>query len=112
MGGFTQVGAHGTGAKIPPVDETVVGMKLVTPARGVLALSNRRTELFKLAKCGIGALGAVAELTIQCVDAHKLVEYVDRDANGDRDESRKVDSRVSTPSLHVDSAATPSSSSQ
>ena len=27
IGGFTQVGAHGTGAKIPPVDATVVRMK-------------------------------------------------------------------------------------
>ena len=31
---------------------------------------------------------------------------MDRDANGDRDESRKVDSRVSTHSIHVDSAHT------
>ena len=75
MGGFTQVGAHGTGARIPPVDETVVEMKLVTPARGTLTLSaTSEPELFKLAKCGIGALGAVTELTIKCVDAHKLVE--------------------------------------
>jgi len=75
MGGFTQVGAHGTGARIPPADETVVEMKLVTPARGTITLSaEKEPELFKLAKCGIGALGAVAELTIQCVDAHKLVE--------------------------------------
>lgn len=75
MGGFTQVGAHGTGARIPPVDETVVEMKLVTPSRGTITLSaEKEPELFKLAKCGIGALGAVAELTIQCVDAHKLVE--------------------------------------
>ena len=75
MGGFTQVGAHGTGARIPPADETVVEMKLVTPSRGTVTLSaEKEPELFKLAKCGIGALGAVAELTIQCVDAHKLVE--------------------------------------
>ena len=68
MGGFTQVGAHGTGARIPPVDETVVEMKLVTPARGTLTLSaTSEPELFKLAKCGIGALGAVTELTIKCV---------------------------------------------
>ena len=66
MGGFTQVGAHGTGARIPPVDETVVEMKLVTPARGTLTLSaTSEPELFKLAKCGIGALGAVTELTIK-----------------------------------------------
>lgn len=28
-----QVGAHGTGAAIPPVDETVVGLTLVTPGQ-------------------------------------------------------------------------------
>ena len=39
MGGFTQVGSHGSGATIPPVDEQVVSMKLVTPARGSLELS-------------------------------------------------------------------------
>lgn len=39
IGGFIQVGAHGTGARIPPVDEQVVAMKLVTPARGTLVLS-------------------------------------------------------------------------
>ena len=39
IGGFIQVGAHGTGASIPPVDEQVVAMKLVTPARGTLQLS-------------------------------------------------------------------------
>ena len=76
MGGFTQVGAHGTGAAIPPVDDTVVEMKIVSPARGLVTLSaEKEPELFKLAKCGIGALGVVAELTIQCVDAHKLVEH-------------------------------------
>ncbi len=39
MGGFTQVGSHGSGATIPPVDEQVVSMKLVTPALGCLELS-------------------------------------------------------------------------
>lgn len=39
IGGFIQVGAHGTGATIPPVDEQVVAMKLVTPALGTLQLS-------------------------------------------------------------------------
>ena len=76
MGGFTQVGAHGTGAAIPPVDDTVVEMKIVSPSRGLVTLSaEKEPELFNLAKCGIGALGVVAELTIQCVDAHKLVEH-------------------------------------
>lgn len=39
IGGFIQVGAHGTGARIPPVDEQVVAMKLVTPALGTVKLS-------------------------------------------------------------------------
>lgn len=39
VGGFTQVSAHGTGAGIPPVDETVVAMKLITPAQGLIELS-------------------------------------------------------------------------
>ena len=42
VGGFIQVGAHGTGATIPPVDEQVVSMKLVTPACGTVELSEVR----------------------------------------------------------------------
>lgn len=34
-----QVSAHGTGARIPPVDEQVVGLTLVTPALGTIKLS-------------------------------------------------------------------------
>lgn len=34
-----QVSAHGTGAGLPPVDEQVVALKLVTPGEGTLNLS-------------------------------------------------------------------------
>eukprot|EP00192_Tetraselmis_astigmatica_P008362 CAMPEP_0117666988 /NCGR_PEP_ID=MMETSP0804-20121206/10695_1 /TAXON_ID=1074897 /ORGANISM="Tetraselmis astigmatica, Strain CCMP880" /LENGTH=606 /DNA_ID=CAMNT_0005474621 /DNA_START=100 /DNA_END=1920 /DNA_ORIENTATION=- len=75
IGGFTQVGAHGTGAAIPPVDEQVVAMKIVTPGQGTVELSaTENPELFYVARCGLGALGAVAEVTLQCVPAHRLVE--------------------------------------
>lgn len=75
IGGFTQVGAHGTGARIPPVDEQVVSMRLVTPALGTVNLSRSdEPELFSLAKVGLGSLGVVTQLTLQCVPAHKLVE--------------------------------------
>lgn len=74
-GGFTQVSAHGTGAAIPPVDEQVVALKLVTPALGTIELSKTQDpELFDLAKVGLGLLGVVAEVTLQCVPAHRLVE--------------------------------------
>lgn len=76
IGGFTQVGAHGTGAALPPVDEQVVSLKLVTPAKGTLELSAENDpELFYLARCSLGTLGVVAEVTLQCVPIQKLLEY-------------------------------------
>ena len=46
-----QVGAHGTGAAIPPVDEQVVAMKLVTPNLGTIELSHKQNPwLFRMAK--------------------------------------------------------------
>lgn len=76
IGGFTQVGAHGTGARLPPVDEQVVSLKLVTPAKGTIDLSAEKDpELFYLSRCGLGGLGIVAELTLQCVPRHRLVEH-------------------------------------
>lgn len=75
VGGFTQIGAHGTGAGIPSVDDSVVRLKIVTPSKGTMHLSaEEQPELFKLAKVGLGCLGVVTEVTLQCVPAHKLVE--------------------------------------
>jgi hypothetical protein len=44
IGGFLQVGAHGTGARTPPADEQVIAMRLVTPNLGPLELSEVRCE--------------------------------------------------------------------
>lgn len=75
IGGFIQVSAHGTGAGIPPVDETVVGLKLVTPGEGTIELTKESDpELLNMARVGLGCLGVVAEVTLQCVPAHRLVE--------------------------------------
>ena len=71
-----QVSAHGTGASIPPVDEMVVSMKLITPAGGTLEVSRREDpELFEMARVGLGALGVVSEVTLQLVPAHQLLEH-------------------------------------
>ncbi|KAK4771622.1 hypothetical protein SAY87_032154 [Trapa incisa] len=76
IGGIIQVGAHGTGARLPPIDEQVISLKLVTPAKGTIEISKEKDpELFYLARCGIGGLGVVAEVTLQCVDRHELVEH-------------------------------------
>lgn len=76
VAGIVQVGAHGTGAKLPPIDEQVISMKLVTPGKGTIEISKEKDpELFYLARCGLGALGIVAEVTLQCVDRQELVEH-------------------------------------
>ena len=76
IGGFLQVGAHGTGAGVPPVDEQVIRMVLQTPALGALELSpTQNPALFHLAKVGLGWLGVVTEVTLQCVPAHKLLQH-------------------------------------
>jgi len=77
IGGFMQVSAHGTGATLPPVDEQVVGLKLVTPGQGTISLSREDPEdleLLRMSRVALGALGVVAEATLQCVPAHSLVE--------------------------------------
>lgn len=75
IGGFTQIGAHGTGAGIPSVDDSVVGLKMVTPALGTISISKETNpRLFELAKVGLGCLGVVTEVTLRCMPAHKLVE--------------------------------------
>jgi len=73
LGGFIQVGAHGTGAAIPPVEEQIVALEIATPAMGTLKLK-RGDELFDMVKCGLGCFGVVTQITIQCVDAHRLKE--------------------------------------
>ncbi|KAE9619742.1 hypothetical protein Lal_00038164 [Lupinus albus] len=76
IGGIIQVGAHGTGARLPPIDEQVIAIKLVTPSEGTIEISKEREpELFYLARCGLGGLGVVAEVTLQCVDRQELVEH-------------------------------------
>ncbi|CAH0476357.1 unnamed protein product [Peronospora belbahrii] len=75
VGGICQAGCHGTGAGIPPIDDQIVEMEIVTPAKGKMTLSaTQNPELFSLAKCGLGALGVVTKVLLQCVSTHKLVE--------------------------------------
>ena len=42
MGGFTQIGAHGTGKRIAPVDHYVTKLKMVTPGKGTIELTREK----------------------------------------------------------------------
>ncbi|CAA2998294.1 L-galactono-1,4-lactone dehydrogenase, mitochondrial [Olea europaea subsp. europaea] len=68
--------AHGAGAMLPPIDEQVISMKLVTTAKGTIEVSKEKNPaLFYLARGGLGELGVVAEVTLQCVEKLELVEH-------------------------------------
>lgn len=76
MGGFTQVGAHGTGKRIAPVDQYVTKLKMVTPGKGTIELTREKDgRLFELARLALGCLGVVVEITMECIPAHKLIEH-------------------------------------
>lgn len=79
VGGFVQVGAHGTGAKITPVDDFVISMKIVTPQMGTIEVGKDSLTtpdlLFQLTKVGLGCLGICVEVTMQCIPIHNLVEH-------------------------------------
>ena len=76
FGGFVQVGAHGTGRLVAPVDHYVTRLKLVTPGLGTIVLSKEDDgQLFDMAKVGLGCLGVVVEVTMECIPAHQLVEH-------------------------------------
>ncbi len=58
-----QVGAHGSGARLPPVEDQIVSMRIATPGMGTLTLSHAaEPDLFSFAKLGLGALGVVTQV--------------------------------------------------
>ncbi|KAH6818726.1 L-galactono-1 [Perilla frutescens var. frutescens] len=99
IGGIVQVGAHGTGARLPPIDEQVISMKLVTPTKGTIEISKEKDpELFYLARCGLGGLGVVAEVTLQCVERKELVEHT---YVSTMDEIKKNHKKILSDNKHV-----------
>lgn len=76
IGGWTQVAAHGTGCSLPTVDEMIVKMQVATPNDGLMTLSGKSNPfLFNFTKVGLGSLGVVTELTLQCMPKMKLFEH-------------------------------------
>jgi len=76
IAGWTQTSAHGTGARIPTVDEMIAKMTVVTPGQGILELSAEgpTADLFRWVRVGMGTLGVVSEVTLQCIPRYTLHE--------------------------------------
>jgi L-gulono-1,4-lactone dehydrogenase len=77
IAGAISTGTHGTGARLRNISAQVEGLELVLADGSVRRLSAAtHPELLRAARVGIGALGAIAAVTLRCVPAFTL-ERVD-----------------------------------
>ncbi|XVX21062.1 D-arabinono-1,4-lactone oxidase [Actinomycetota bacterium] len=73
LAGALATGTHGTGGRLHGIAAAVTGLTIVTPARGTVRCSaTHDPELFQAARVGLGALGIVTEVELQCVPAFRL----------------------------------------
>ncbi len=83
VAGATSTGTHGTGARFGGLATQIVAVTLVTADAAVLRISETENpELLPAARLGLGALGVLVEVTLQCVPAF-LLEAVERPAGFD-----------------------------
>jgi len=73
IAGATSTGTHGTGAAFGGLATQIVALTLVTAAGEVLRVSEtENAELLPAARLGLGALGIVVDITIECVPSFSL----------------------------------------
>jgi FAD-linked oxidoreductase len=83
IAGAISTATHGTGSALGNLATTVVGLELVTGAGDVVRCDDSNDpELLRVARVGIGALGIVTRVTLQCVPAFRLhavetIEHLD-----------------------------------
>jgi len=73
IAGAISTGTHGTGARLRNISAQVEGLELVLADGTVRHLSAATDpELLRAARVGVGALGALAAVTLRCVPAFSL----------------------------------------
>ncbi|WP_394769782.1 D-arabinono-1,4-lactone oxidase [Lacisediminihabitans sp.] len=83
IAGATSTGTHGTGARFGGLATQVVALTLVTAEGSIMRISDTsNAELLLAARLGLGALGVIVEVTLQCVPAF-LLRAVERPAGFD-----------------------------
>jgi len=71
--GAIATGTHGTGGKFGGLATLVRGMTMITADGSRLRCSDaEHPDIFAAARIGLGALGVITELTLQCVPAFRL----------------------------------------
>lgn len=76
ISGAVSTGTHGTGRTFNGIASQIVGFELVTADGSVVSVHSDSTgddgETFSCGRVGLGALGALATVTLQCVPAFNL----------------------------------------
>lgn len=73
ISGAISTATHGTGATLTGIAGQVVGLTLITGDGSVVTCSrDEEPEIFHAARVGVGALGLISNVTLQCVPAFKL----------------------------------------
>jgi L-gulonolactone oxidase len=81
ISGAVGTGTHGTGARFRGIADAVVGLRIVlADGSAVSCDADREPALFQAARIGLGALGVVTELTLQCVPAFLLAAREEPDS--------------------------------
>ncbi|MBB5831724.1 D-arabinono-1,4-lactone oxidase [Brachybacterium aquaticum] len=73
IAGAIQTGTHGTGARLTGFAGMVRALRLALPDGSIVDVSpEREPHLFEAARLGLGTLGVILEVTLQCVPAYRL----------------------------------------
>ena len=73
LGGFTQIGVHGTGLNIGPADSQVKELTFIDSNNNEITLKSD-DEDFNYINCSMGMFGILTKLKISCIDVHTLNE--------------------------------------
>src|SRR5881227_1340444 len=73
IAGAVATATHGTGIKLGGIATQIVGMEVITSDGSIVRCSaDEEPEIFAAARVGLGALGVVSTITLQCVPAFNL----------------------------------------
>jgi L-gulonolactone oxidase len=73
IAGATSTATHGTGTEFRNISSQIVALRLVTADGSVLECSAaEHPDVFEVARVGLGALGVLSTVTLQCVPAFRL----------------------------------------
>ena len=73
VSGATSTGTHGTGSRLGGLATQIRGLELVVGDGSIVSCSpEERPDLFECARVGLGALGVITAITLQCEPAFLL----------------------------------------